>query len=70
MTNICDTSYKVRGPRNVVNYLLNTLPSIEVNSKNEYLYQLTEHYGIDYGKKDISIISRLYFKYILFHALI
>ena len=36
------------GTRKAVNDLWNTLQKMEVNSKNIWLYQLAEHYGIDY----------------------
>ena len=48
MANICDTQYKVMGERKAVADLWNTLQTMEVNTKNVYLYKLAEHYGIDY----------------------
>ena len=33
---------------------------MEVNSKNIWLYQLAEHYGIDYEKKGISVRGHIY----------
>lgn len=60
MANVCDTSYKVRGSRKVVNDLWNTLLLMEVNSKEVYLYQLAKHYGIDYEKKNISVRGVIY----------
>ena len=50
MANICDTQYKVMGERKAVADLWNTLQTMEVNTKNVYLYKLAEHYGIDYEK--------------------
>lgn len=46
MANICDTQYKVMGERKAVADLWNTLQTMEVNTKNVYLYKLAEHYGI------------------------
>ena len=54
MANICDTQYKVMGERKAVADLWNTLQTMEVNTKNVYLYKLAEHYGIDYEKMGIS----------------
>ena len=51
MANTCDTSYKVIGSPKEVKKLWNTLLEMEVNSKNVYLYELAERYGIDYEKK-------------------
>lgn len=55
MANICDTQYKVMGERKAVADLWNTLQTMEVNTKNVYLYKLAEHYGIDYEKMGISV---------------
>lgn len=60
MANTCDTSYKVIGSPNVVKKLWNTLQEMEVNSKNVYLYELAERYGIDYQKKGISVRGFIY----------
>ena len=48
MANQATTTYKVTGSRKAVNDLWSTLQKMEVNSKNIWLYQLAEHYGIDY----------------------
>ena len=48
MANQATTTYKVTGTRKAVNDLWSTLQKMEVNSKNIWLYQLAEHYGIDY----------------------
>lgn len=60
MANTCDTSYKVIGSPKVVKKLWNTLQEMEVNSKNVYLYELAERYGIDYKKKGISVRGFIY----------
>ena len=60
MANTCDTSYKVIGSPEAVKKLWNTLQEMEVNSKNIYLYELAERYGIDYKKKGISVRGFIY----------
>lgn len=55
MANQATTTYKVTGTRKAVNDLWSTLKKMEVNSKNIWLYQLAEHYGIDYETKQISV---------------
>ena len=60
MANTCDTSYKVIGSHKAVKKLWNTLQEMEVNSKNIYLYELAERYGIDYKKKGISVRGFIY----------
>ena len=60
MANTCDTSYKVIGSPKAVKKLWNTLQEKEVNSKNVYLYELAERYGIDYEKKGISVRGFIY----------
>ena len=60
MANTCDTSYKVIGSPIAVKKLWNTLQEMEVNSKNVYLYELAERYGIDYEKKGISVRGFIY----------
>ena len=60
MANTCDTSYKVIGSPKVVKKLWNTLQEMKVNSKNIYLYELAERYGIDYQKKGISVRGFIY----------
>ena len=60
MANTCDTSYKVIGSPKAVKKLWNTLQKMEVNSKNVYLYELAERYGIDYEKKGISVRGFIY----------
>lgn len=54
MANQATTTYKVTGTRKAVNDLWSTLQKMEVNSKNIWLYQLAEHYGIDYETKQIT----------------
>ena len=60
MANIATTTHKVTGSHKAVNDLWNTLQKMEVNSKNVWLYQLAEHYGIDYEKKGISVRGHIY----------
>ena len=60
MANTCDTSYKVIGSPKAVKKLWNTLQEMEVNSKNVYLYELAERYGIDYKKNGISVRGFIY----------
>lgn len=60
MANICDTSYKVIGSPKAVKELWNTFQKMEVNSKNVYLYELAEHYGIDYEKGGFSVRGHIY----------
>ena len=60
MANQATTTYKVTGSRKAVNDLWSTLQKMEVNSKNIWLYQLAEHYGIDYETKQISVRGHIY----------
>ena len=60
MANQATTTYKVTGTRKAVNDLWSTLQKMEVNSKNIWLYQLAEHYGIDYEAKQISVRGHIY----------
>lgn len=60
MSNICDTQYKVRGSRKAMSDLWNTFQSMDVNSKDVYLYKLAEHYGIDYEHSGISVRGKIY----------
>ena len=60
MANQATTTYKVTGSRKAVNDLWNTLQKMEVNSKDIWLYQLAEHYGIDYEARQISIRGHIY----------
>ena len=60
MANQATTTYKVTGTRKAVNNLWSTLQKMEVNSKNIWLYQLAEHYGIDYETKQISVRGHIY----------
>lgn len=55
MANVCDTDFKVKGSRKVVNDLWNTLQKLEVNSKKLWLDELAKFHGIDYQKKGISV---------------
>ena len=60
MANTCTTTYKVTGTRKAVNDLWTVLQKMEVNSKNVWLHQLAEYYGIDYEKKGISVRGHIY----------
>ena len=60
MANQATTTYKVTGTRKAVNDLWSTLQKMEVNSKNIWLYQLAEHYGIDYETKQICVRGHIY----------
>ena len=60
MANQATTTYKVTGSRTAVNDLWNTLQKMEVNSKDIWLYQLAEHYGIDYEARQISVRGHIY----------
>lgn len=55
MSNPATTNYKVTGSRKAVSNLWATLQGMNVNSQNVWLYQLAEHYGIDYEAKQISV---------------
>ena len=59
MSNICDTQYKVRGSRKAMSDLWNTFQSMDVNSKDVYLYKLAEHYGIDYKHCGMSVRGKI-----------
>lgn len=41
--------------------LWNTLQKMEVNSKDVWLGDLAEHYGIDYEKRQISVRGHIYY---------
>ena len=60
MANQATTTYKVTGTRKAVNDLGSTLQKMEVNSKNIWLYQLAEHYGIDHETKQICVRGHIY----------
>ena len=60
MANQATTTYKVTGSRKAVNDLWSTLKKMEVNSKDIWLYQLAEHYGIDYEARQISVRGHIY----------
>ncbi|GJG29115.1 hypothetical protein L6469_03960 [Segatella baroniae B14] len=60
MSNPATTNYKVTGSRKAVSNLWATLQGMNVNSKNVWLYQLAEHYGIDYEAKQISVRGHIY----------
>ena len=60
MANIATTTFKVLGSRKAVNDLWNTLQQMEVNSRNIWLGDLAEHYGIDYEGKHIMVRGSIY----------
>ncbi len=62
MANTCTTTYKVTGTRKAVNDLWTVLQKMEVNSKNVWLHQLADYYGIDYEKKGISARGHIYWE--------
>lgn len=60
MSNICDTVYKVTGSRKAVKDPWNVLQSKYVNIRNVQLYEMAEHYGINYKEKGISVRGHIY----------
>lgn len=60
MANQATSTYKVTGTRKAVTDLWNTLQKMEVKSKNIWLYQLAEHYGIDYEARHICVRGHVY----------
>ena len=60
MANQATTEYKVSGSRKAVSDLWATLQKMEVNSKNVWLDELAEFYGIDYEAKHISVRGKIY----------
>lgn len=61
MANLATSTYKVAtGSRKAMENLWNTLRKLEVNSKNVWLGDLAEAYGIDYAAKGISVRGVIY----------
>ncbi len=60
MANLATTTYKVTGTRKAVNDLWNTLQKMGVNGRDVPLYELAEHYGIDYKSKNFSVRGHIY----------
>lgn len=60
MANICNTQYKVTGPRKAVIDLWNTFQELEVNSISVPLWKVAEHYGIDYEHGGMSVRGYIY----------
>lgn len=62
MANICDTTYKVIGTSKALNDLYNTIRKLEEKGKGYVrLYELAEHYGIDYEERQICVRGSIYF---------
>ncbi|MDO4497928.1 MAG: hypothetical protein Q4B58_08910 [Bacteroidales bacterium] len=61
MANICNTELKVYGRHEHVQDLWNTLTHMEANSKNVWLSDIAEHYGIDCQTKHISCRGKVYY---------
>lgn len=60
MANQATTTYKVTGSRNAVSNLWKTLQGMNVNTKNVWLDELADFYGINYKKKGISVRGHIY----------
>lgn len=60
MANQATTTYKVTGSRKAVSDLWKTLQGMNVNTKNVWLNELADFYGIDYGEKQISVRGHIY----------
>ena len=60
MANLCDTSYKVTGPREALENLWNTLQELKVNEKRVQLGDLAKRYGIDPEEKRCSVRGEIY----------
>ena len=55
MANHCYTTYKITGSQKAVKNLWDTLVSMDVKTKEVWLADLSEHYGIDYENRQISV---------------
>ena len=60
MANMCDSSFKIQGPREALDNLWNTLQELKVNEKNVWLGELARHYGIDPEEKQCSVRGDIY----------
>lgn len=60
MANQATTTYKVTGSRKAVSDLWKTLQGMNVNTKNVWLNELADFYGIDYKVKQISVRGHIY----------
>lgn len=60
MANQATTTYKVTGSRKAVSDLWKTLLGMNVNTKNVWLNELADFYGIDYEAKQISVRGHIY----------
>lgn len=60
MANICNTQYRVVGKQSILASLWQTFQELGVNSGNVHLFELAEHYGIDYDKMGISVRGYIY----------
>lgn len=60
MANTCDTTYKITGSRKAVKDLWHVLQDMSAGSKNIWLSDLADYYGIDWQKKGISVRGHIY----------
>ena len=60
MANQATTTYKVTGIRKAVSDLWVALQGMNVNTKNVWLDELANYYGIDYESKHISVRGHIY----------
>ena len=60
MANQATSTYKVTGTRKVVSDLWGALQGMNVNTKNVWLDELENYYGIDYESKHISVRGHIY----------
>jgi len=60
MANICDTTYMIRGERQKVVALRDAIEKYETRGGTP-LWQLAEHFGIDYEKRSICVRGEVYF---------
>lgn len=61
MANLCNTTYKVTGTEKAVKDLWNALQSMDINTKDIWLGELAEHYGIDYESRGVKVRGHIYF---------
>ena len=60
MANQATTAYKVTGTRKAVSELWVALQGMNVNTKNVWLDELANYYGIDFESKHISVRGHIY----------
>ena len=61
MANHCYTTYKITGSQKAVKKLWDTLVSMDINTKDVWLSDLAEHYGIDYENRQISVRGCIFY---------